>query len=46
MLKTFMTKAGDLGFLDQVFLLVGVEPAGVGQDREVDPLQCAGHPHS
>jgi 5,10-methylenetetrahydrofolate reductase len=26
MLKAFMTKAGDLGFLDQVFLLVGVGP--------------------
>ena len=26
MLKAFMTKAGDLGFLDEVFLLVGVGP--------------------
>ncbi len=26
MLQTFMTKAGDLGFLDQIFLLVGVGP--------------------
>ena len=46
MFKDYMKKVVDIGLAEKCFILAGVGPHGIGQDRPLDPRQCAGHPYS
>ena len=46
MFRTYMGRVRDLGLIEKCFVMCGVGPAGLGQDRALDPLQRARHPHS